>query len=125
MRNYLSDLVRALHHIEISQNTSEFPQLRELVYVGHVPAASVDPFGSEYTYLQVANEVARRIGAGEITEKLPSKRTRAEEYGVAYTTVRHAMDVLRQHRADHHRSWQRNVRDAEQSLTRCRRLEGL
>ncbi len=28
--------------------------------------------------------------------KLPSERSLAEEYGVAYTTVRHAMAVLRE-----------------------------
>jgi GntR family transcriptional regulator len=33
---------------------------------------------------------------GEITAKLPSERSFAEEYGVAYTTVRHAMAVLRE-----------------------------
>lgn len=61
-----------------------------------VPATPIDPFGDEYTYLQVANDVARRIEAGEVTEKLPSERSLAEEYGVAYTTVRHAMEVLRE-----------------------------
>jgi GntR family transcriptional regulator len=61
-----------------------------------VPATPIDPFGGEYTYLQVANDVARRIEAGEITEKLPSERSLADEYAVAYTTVRHAMEVLRQ-----------------------------
>ena len=33
---------------------------------------------------------------GEISAKLPSERSFAEEYGVAYTTVRHAMAVLRE-----------------------------
>ncbi|WP_300604297.1 winged helix-turn-helix domain-containing protein [Trebonia sp.] len=61
-----------------------------------MPAKPVDPFGDQYAYVQVANDVARRITAGEITEKLPSERDLADEYGVAYTTVRHAMDVLRQ-----------------------------
>ena len=59
-------------------------------------ARPVDPFGSEYVYAQVADDIQRRIAAGEITMKLPSERSVAEEYGVAYTTVRHAMAILRE-----------------------------
>ena len=51
--------------------------------------------GDEYAYMQVANDVERRINDGEITAKLPGERELAEEYGVAYTTVRRAMEVLR------------------------------
>ncbi len=56
----------------------------------------VDPLGAEFTYVQVANNIAVRIETGEITHKLPSERSLAEEYGVAYQTVRHAMKVLRE-----------------------------
>ncbi len=59
-------------------------------------ARPIDPFGAEYAYVQVADDVQRRIAEGEITAKLPSERSLAEEYGVAYTTVRHAMAVLRE-----------------------------
>lgn len=52
--------------------------------------------GEEYAYVQVADDVARRINAGEIKAKLPAERELAEEYGVAYTTVRRAMEVLRE-----------------------------
>ena len=52
------------------------------------------PFG-EYAYRQVADDIARRIEAGEITAKLPSERELAGEYGVAYATVRRAMTELR------------------------------
>jgi GntR family transcriptional regulator len=55
----------------------------------------VDPLGPDFTYLQVANDIATRISAGEITHKLPAERHLAEEYGVAYQTVRHSMAVLR------------------------------
>jgi GntR family transcriptional regulator len=61
-----------------------------------VAVRPVDPFGPEYAYVQVADDVQRRITEGEITMKLPSERSFAEEYGVAYTTVRHAMAVLRE-----------------------------
>ena len=59
-------------------------------------ARPIDPYGAEYAYVQVANDIARRISEGEFTAKLPSERSLAEEYGVAYTTVRHAMEVLRE-----------------------------
>lgn len=59
-------------------------------------ARPVDPFGPEYAYAQVADDVQRRIAEGEISAKLPGERSFAEEYGVAYTTVRHAMAVLRE-----------------------------
>lgn len=59
-------------------------------------ARPIDPFGAEYAYVQVADDIERRITEGEITSKLPSERSFAEEYGVAYTTVRHATAVLRE-----------------------------
>ena len=49
----------------------------------------------KHAYMQVADDVERRISDGEITVKLPVERELAEEYGVAYTTVRRAMEVLR------------------------------
>jgi GntR family transcriptional regulator len=61
-----------------------------------VPAREVNPFGAEHAYVQVASDVERRIAAGEIKMKLPAERALAEEYGVSYVTVRHAMQVLRE-----------------------------
>jgi GntR family transcriptional regulator len=61
-----------------------------------VPAMPVNPYGRDHAYVQVADDVARRIGSGEITLKLPAERALAEEYEVAYTTVRHAMQILRE-----------------------------
>ena len=56
----------------------------------------IDPLGDPRpTYLQVADSIAARIQAGEFTRKLPSERELAQEYGVAYMTARHAMEVLR------------------------------
>jgi len=60
-----------------------------------VPARPVDPLADKHAYLQVADDVERRISDGEITVKLPGERELAEQYGVAYTTVRRAMGVLR------------------------------
>ena len=59
-------------------------------------ARPIDPFGAEYAYLQVADDIQRRITEGEIELKLPSERSIAEENEDAYTTVRHAMAVLRE-----------------------------
>ena len=66
------------------------------VYGDHVAARPVDPFGAEYVYVQVADDIQRRIAEGEITMKLPSERSFAEEYRVAYTSARHAMAILRE-----------------------------
>jgi DNA-binding GntR family transcriptional regulator len=51
--------------------------------------------GEQYAYLQVADDLERRISDGDIEVKLPSERDLAEDYGVAYTTVRRAMEILR------------------------------
>jgi DNA-binding GntR family transcriptional regulator len=51
--------------------------------------------GEQYAYIQVADDLERRINDGEIEVKLPSERDLAEDYGVAYTTVRRAMEILR------------------------------
>jgi DNA-binding GntR family transcriptional regulator len=49
----------------------------------------------DYTYLQIANDIQSRIWVGTYTHKLPAERALAEEYGVAYQTVRRSMEVLR------------------------------
>jgi GntR family transcriptional regulator len=56
----------------------------------------IDPLGGpEVTYIRVANHLAARIKVGEFPHKLPAERALADEYGVAYQTLRHAMKVLR------------------------------
>jgi GntR family transcriptional regulator len=55
----------------------------------------IDPLGPDFSYIQVANLIATKIEVGEITHRLPAERALAEEYEVAYQTVRHAMKVLR------------------------------
>lgn len=65
------------------------------VYLDCMPAQRVDPYGREHAYVQVAEDVARRIRTGEIVRKLPAERALAEEYGVSYVTVRHSMEILR------------------------------
>ena len=48
-------------------------------------------------YEQVAEHIAARIEAGELTPgtKLPPERELASEYGVAYNTMRSSMEILR------------------------------
>ena len=64
-------------------------------YISRMP--EIDPIGSpDYTYVQVADAIAARIEAGEITRRLPAERDLAREMGVAYQTLRHSMKVLRE-----------------------------
>jgi DNA-binding GntR family transcriptional regulator len=57
----------------------------------------IDPIGNpEYAYLQVADDLAARITAGEFPVRLPSERALAAGYQVACQTVRHAVAVLRE-----------------------------
>ena len=58
-------------------------------------ARPVDPFGG-LAYVQIADDIARRIDSGEFTVKVPAERDTAEEYAVAYGTARRAYDVLRE-----------------------------
>lgn len=57
----------------------------------------VDPSGPRLVYVQVADDIAARIGAGELRPgaRLPAERDLAAEYGVAYDTVRRATALLR------------------------------
>lgn len=57
----------------------------------------LDPRGDpKYTYIQVADVIAGRIESGVYTDRLPSERALTKEFGVAYLTLRHAMQVLRE-----------------------------
>jgi len=56
----------------------------------------IDPLSPDFTYAQVANSMAARINAGEFRHRLPAQRDLAEEYQVAYQTVRHALAMLRE-----------------------------
>lgn len=67
-----------------------------MVEVSDHPA--IDPKAPKLVYVQVADHIAGRIGAGELPPgaKLPAERDLAAEYGVAYDTVRRATAVLRE-----------------------------
>lgn len=56
-----------------------------------------EPLPDRYMYEQVAEHVAARIEAGELEpgRRLPPERDLAAEYGVAYHTIRSAMQLLR------------------------------
>jgi GntR family transcriptional regulator len=56
----------------------------------------IDRFSFKHAYQQVADAIAARIAAGQYPFKLPSERHLAEEFGVSYVTVRHAMAILRE-----------------------------
>jgi DNA-binding GntR family transcriptional regulator len=71
-----------------------------LIVVSDVPPFEADTEGPEYIYVQLANHIQALIEAGELQPgaRLPAERTMAEEYGVAYLTVRRAMMELRERR---------------------------
>jgi DNA-binding transcriptional regulator YhcF (GntR family) len=49
-----------------------------------------------YAYLRIADAIAARIQAGQITGRLPPERELACEYEVSYQTLRRAIDLLRE-----------------------------
>jgi GntR family transcriptional regulator len=53
---------------------------------------------AELAYLRVADDIAARIGSGELPTgtRLRAERDLAEHYEVSYGTVRHAVKVLRE-----------------------------
>jgi DNA-binding GntR family transcriptional regulator len=56
----------------------------------------IDPLSGTFTYIQVADDLALRIRAGELAGKLPPERDLASQYGVAYPTLRRSMELLRE-----------------------------
>lgn len=56
----------------------------------------IDPLGREFAHVQLADDIAWRITISEFTYRLPAERAIAEEYEVAYVTMRQAMGVLRE-----------------------------
>ncbi|MCT9081136.1 GntR family transcriptional regulator [Streptomyces fulvoviolaceus] len=59
-------------------------------------APDFNPQGSQLIYVAVASHIEARIRAGELQPgaRLPAERDLAQEYGVAYLTVRRAAQVL-------------------------------
>ena len=56
----------------------------------------INPDSPAHTYVQLADLIEAEIRAGKLRGKIRAERDLAEEYGVAYTTVRRAMAVLRE-----------------------------
>jgi GntR family transcriptional regulator len=63
-----------------------------------VPPFEPDPEGADYVYVALADHIQARIEAEELRpgQRLPAERAMAEEYGVAYLTVRRATRELRE-----------------------------
>ncbi|MCW2938467.1 MAG: GntR family transcriptional regulator [Actinomycetia bacterium] len=57
-----------------------------------------DREGPDLVYVQVADHIAERINTGELQPgaRLPSEHDLADQYGVAYLTVRRATRELRE-----------------------------
>jgi DNA-binding GntR family transcriptional regulator len=56
-----------------------------------------DPQGPQLVYMAFADHIAARIAAGDLRPgaRLPSERELADEYGIAYMTVRRGTQELR------------------------------
>lgn len=65
-----------------------------------VPPFDPDADEPAYVYARVADHIAARIAAGELTpgSRLPGERDLAAEYGVALGTARRAIVELRERR---------------------------
>jgi DNA-binding GntR family transcriptional regulator len=57
---------------------------------------SIDPEAPDPVYLQLAKVLEDGIRSGRVRGRLPGERSLAEEYGVSYGSVRHAMQLLRE-----------------------------
>lgn len=57
----------------------------------------LDHEGHRHLYRQLADELRRQIGSGEIPvhRPIPSKKTLIQQYGVSPGTVERALDVLK------------------------------
>lgn len=63
-----------------------------------VPPFDPEQDSADYVYVRLADHIEARIRAGELSlgRRLPAERDMAEEYGVAYLTVRRAAKELRE-----------------------------
>jgi DNA-binding GntR family transcriptional regulator len=66
--------------------------------VADVPQWNPDAGGPAYVYMRVADHIAARIAAGDLSadSRLPGERELAAEYGVAIGTARRAVEELRE-----------------------------
>jgi DNA-binding GntR family transcriptional regulator len=57
----------------------------------------IDPRGPVPVYVQIADEIARRIDSGALPphRPIPSESDMVQEFGVARSTIRHAVANLR------------------------------
>jgi GntR family transcriptional regulator len=70
--------------------------LRLNLRVSYDASVTVDHDSPEPLYRQVAGILRERIKSGEITTRLPSLKTIAQEYGVSHITAEKAVALLRE-----------------------------
>ena len=69
-----------------------------MIFVVKVPKFDANALGPVYIYVGVADHIAARIQAGELTSgaRLPAERDLAADYQVAVGTARRAVEELRE-----------------------------
>lgn len=71
------------------------PAIMLVTVRAYLELVTVDPDSETPVYQQVAGFLRDRIASGEITRRLPSVKTIAQEYGIAGGTAEKALGVLR------------------------------
>ena len=65
--------------------------------VPYAATVTVDPDSPTPLYVQVAELLRARIASGELTSRVPSLKTIAQEYGVSHITAEKAVQIGRAH----------------------------
>ena len=74
------------------RDTSGLPSALRGFYASSV---TVDPDSPTPLYVQVAGILRARIESGEITSRVPSLKTIAQQYGVSHITAEKAVQMMR------------------------------
>jgi len=61
----------------------------------YLVTVAIDHDSGEPVYVQVANLLRARIKSGEITNRVPSGKTLAQDYGVSHGSAEKALAILK------------------------------
>lgn len=63
--------------------------------ISYLGTMIIDPDSARPPWRQLADDLRRRIESGEISGRVPSEKTLAQDYGLAQNTVRKSLALLR------------------------------